>query len=157
MKILLASSRYSPDISGGAERVAQTLAETLLAMGHAPVVLTTRRRDEPDERVVNGVRVRAVTVRNVYDLRDRRHAAPVKSLWHLIDSWNPWMIGAVAPIIREEKPEIIHSHLLTGFSVSLWKAARDAGVPVIHVALDHYLLCARSGMSIEGKQCVKRH
>jgi len=157
MKILLVSSRYAPHVSGGAERVAQTLVETLASLGHEPVVLTTQHGKEPLERTVGGVRVRAVPLRNVYDLSRKQRPRSLKPLWHVIDSWNPFMTRSVARIIQEERPDVIHTNLVTGFSPSVWSVARDAGVPVVHIALDHYVICARSGMAIDGVQCASQH
>ena len=66
VKVLILSSKYPPHGVGGAERVAQTLAETLVSEGHQPVVLTLSRQDNEPEREVGGVRVRTIPLRNVY-------------------------------------------------------------------------------------------
>src|SRR5258708_2633195 len=46
--------------------------------------------------------------------------------------------GAAAPAT------IAHTHLIDGFSASIWRRARRAGLPVIHTAHDYHLLCPRA-------------
>jgi glycosyltransferase involved in cell wall biosynthesis len=156
MKILMLSSRYEPYATGGAERAARTLVSELGGVGHEVVVLTVSGKDEAGDRVVDGVRVRAVPLWNIYDLGTSQPAA-LKPFWHLADAYNPAMQAAVSRVIAEERPDIVHTQLLTGFSASAWTAARGAGVPIVHTLHDHYVLCARSQMSIGGVPCAGRH
>jgi glycosyltransferase involved in cell wall biosynthesis len=157
MKILFLSSRYAPHARGGAERVARTLAAGVRDLGNEVVVLTTAGKHEPAERIVDDILVRTIPLRNVYDLSSAAPSAALKPLWHLADSFNLPMQSAVRRVIRDERPDVIHSHLLTGFSASAWAAARAEGVPVVHTLHDHYLLCARSTMAVGGIPCAARH
>jgi glycosyltransferase involved in cell wall biosynthesis len=156
LKVLFLVSRYAPHAIGGSERVAETLAKTLIAAGNDVVVLTTLVNDDPEERLVDGVRVRAIPLRNVYDF-GRPAVGILKPLWHLIDSSNYLMKAAVARVIREERPDVMHSHLVTGFSPTAWDVAYDAGVPIVHTLHDHYVICARSSMAIGGHACHRQH
>jgi glycosyltransferase involved in cell wall biosynthesis len=157
VKVLLLTSRFAPHAGGGAERVVQTLAEQLLGDGHDVVVLTTAFEEGERDRVVGGVRVRVVPLRNVYDFAESSRKGLLKPLWHAIDSNNPFMKHSVANVLSEEKPDVLHSHVLTGFSPSAWHAARDCGIPIVHTLHDHYVLCARSSMAIDGVACSARH
>ena len=38
----------------------------------------------------------------------------------------------------------VHTHLIDGLSASIWRRARQSGVPVIHTAHDYHLLCPRA-------------
>ena len=49
-----------------------------------------------------------------------------------------------ATILAAAQPDIVHTHLLDGFSASIWRGARRAGVPVVHTAHDYHLLCPRA-------------
>jgi glycosyltransferase involved in cell wall biosynthesis len=156
MKVLFLVSRYGPHGIGGAERVAATLARSLGDQGHEIVVLTTEFEGDPPERTLDGIRVRSIPLRNVYDFAQPGPRA-LKPLWHLIDSSNPMMKAAVAAVIREERPDVIHSHLITGFSPSAWDAAAGEGIPIVHTLHDHYVICARSSMARRGIPCTSRH
>lgn len=156
MKILFLVSRYAPHALGGAERVAATLAGSLIGMGHEVVVLTTAQDDDPPERIVDGVRVRSIPLRNVYDF-SKRPPRLLKPIWHFIDSSNPVMKSSVAAVLREERPDVMHSHLVTGFSPSAWDAAADLGIPIVHSLHDHYVICARSSMAVGGVACRDQH
>lgn len=157
MKVLFLSSRYAPHGRGGAERVARTLAAGVRDLGHEVVVLTTAGGHEARERMVDGIRVRAIPLRNVYDLSNPAPSPALKPLWHFADSYNLPMQAAVATVFREERPDVVHSHLITGFSASAWAAARAVGAPVVHTLHDHYVLCARSTMALGGVPCTSRH
>lgn len=157
MKVLFLTSRYAPHGRGGAERVARTLAAAMRDLGHEVVVLTTAGRHEENERLIDGIRVRAVALRNVYDLSTELPSLALKPIWHLADSYNLPMQAAVARIVREERPDVVHTHLITGFSASAWAAARSGGTPIVHTLHDHYVLCARSTMALGGVPCATRH
>ena len=156
MKVLMLSSRYEPYARGGAERAARTLASHLRQIGYEVVVLTVSGDGEAGDRVVDDVRVRAVPLWNIYDLGTSQPAV-LKPIWHLADAYNPVMQSAVARVIAEELPDVVHTQLLTGFSASAWTAARNAGVPIVHTLHDHYVLCSRSTMSVNGVPCEGRH
>lgn len=155
MKVLVLCALYEPLGIGGAERVARTLATSMRDEGHEVVVLTTAGRRHAD-RVVDGIRVRSLSLRNVYPLEGPRHS-PLKPLWHAIDSYNFAMRSGVSRVLAEERPDLMHSHLLTGFSASAWSAARAAGIPVVHTLHDHYTICSRSTMTTGANPCGHWH
>jgi glycosyltransferase involved in cell wall biosynthesis len=155
MKVVVLSSNYAPHGRGGAERVARTVAAGIRDLGDEVVVLTTSA-SEPPERTVDGIRVRSVPLHNVYDLSTNAPAL-LKPFWHLGDSFNIPMQREVSRVISEERPDVLHSHLVTGFSASAWTAARRLGVPIVHTLHDHYVVCARSTMMKNGATCTSRH
>lgn len=158
MKILVLSALYAPYPAGGAERVARTLATAVQSLGDEVVVLTTSMDGREEERLIDEVRVRSIPLRNVYSFAERESAsAAKKALWHVIDAYNPLMGRAVRRVITEERPDVVHTHVMTGFTVAAWGAADDAGVPIIHTLHDFYLLCARSSLTRGGIVCTRRH
>lgn len=155
MKILLFSSRYAPHGNGGAERVTRTLAQGLRQAGVDVVVLTLAMGSDDPDRVVDDIRVRSIPLRNVYGLSDP--IQPLKPLWHALDSLNPLMRSGIDRLIVEERPDLVNTHLLTGFSPVAWEVARARSIPVVHTLHDYYLLCARSTMAVDGVLCVRQH
>jgi len=155
-KIIIFNTLYTPYISGGAEKSTQLLAEGLVKYGLKVIVLTTCDRDYTD--IVNGVKVYYIKIPNLYwAYKAKEQSKFKKPFWHLIDSYNPF-IKKVADIIEREKPEIIHTNNLAGFSVSVWKLAKDKNIPIVHTLRDYYLLCPTSTMFNEKilKNCEKQ-
>lgn len=158
MKVLIVSSRYQPNGVGGAEKVAQHLAESLVARGHDAVVATLKDpRGNCELTQVNGVRVHYLPVRNIYFLspgESRKHAA-LRALWHATDRYNPFMAASLGRILDAEHPDVVNSHNIGGFSVAIWRAVKSRGLPLVHTAHDYYLMCPRGTMCSDGRNCTE--
>jgi glycosyltransferase involved in cell wall biosynthesis len=154
LKILIVSSAYEPFGVGGAERVAQTLAISLTREGHRVVVVTTQPRGETCEREIDGVLVHYLPVRNVYrPFSDYRPTVVAKALWRVADSYNFLMLPALGKVIAHEAPDVVNTHNVAGFSVAAWSAADRLNIPIVHTMHDQYLLCHRSTMFRNGRNC----
>ncbi len=155
MKIVFLSSLYWPHEVGGAERTVRTLAEALVQNGHEAVVLSLAPDGKAREDQCNGVRTHYLPLANVYWPFGRKqvpHAA-LRSLWHLVDAYNPVMGRRVGRILDREKPDVVQAGNLLGFSVSAWRAASKRGIPVVQMLHDYYLGCVNSSMFRHGKNC----
>lgn len=156
MKILMVATNYDAPVGGGGQKSLRTLVDALVLEGH-DVVVAALAHDEPGIKEVNGVKVHYLPVRNIFRPVDSvQRAAPARILYHTLDVFNPWAEADIRKICREERPDIVHTHVITGLSVSVWKAARSLGIPLVHTLRDQYLLCARSTLFRNGKQCIKR-
>jgi glycosyltransferase involved in cell wall biosynthesis len=157
MRILVVSSLYTPQVIGGAERVAQLFAEGMRDRGHEVAVVTTS--DAPSEvRMVNGLPVHAISMRNVYPLYPReRHRLAEKAVWHLADAVNVGMARELMAVVRQQRPDVVHTHNITGFGPLIWRAVRKAGIPIVHSVHDSYVLCAGSHMFAFGRNCDTQH
>jgi glycosyltransferase involved in cell wall biosynthesis len=150
---LYLSTLYTPNLVGGAERVVQSLAEDMVAAGHEAVVLSTTAQESTVKRV-NGVKIYYIHLKNVYwPYGEKVNPAPIKALWHALDTYNPWMAREVERILKMERPDLVHTHLITGFSCSIWRAADQLGLPLVHTLHDYYLLCPRFTMFRDGSNC----
>ena len=157
MKVLLVNSFYHPDEPGGAERVVRRLAEALPACGIEPAVACISPSGRAEASSVNGITVHRMPLRNVYPLDPRRTRPLLKPLWHAIDSANPAMARALARVVDQVRPEVVHTHNVSGFSPRIWTMLRRRGIPVVHTLHDYYLLCPRATMYADGKNCARRH
>lgn len=156
MNVLILNTLYAPYQVGGAERSTQLLAEGLEQAGYEVVVACTRPEPGIDVGDVNGVRVYYVGLKNVYWQFDETAKRPwLKPLWHLVDTYNPWMRSQMRRIIRAERPDVVHTHNLGGFSVSAWDAAQAHSLPVVHTLRDYSLLCPRN-MFRRGANCTSQ-
>ena len=132
----------------------QLLAESLAERGHEVVVVTLGRGRAPRTDDVRGVRVHYLPVRNLYwPFAEPTPGVLRKALWHALDSHNPLMAAAVGAILDEERPDVVHTHTIAGFSVAVWRAVKRRGLPLVHTLRDLYLLCPRTTMFRNGRDC----
>ncbi len=156
MRIAIISSRYPPNVIGGAGKVVHTLAEGLVDKGHQVSVLTLAFDGSPCSDQINDVDVQRIRLRNLY-LPGKSNRSPVaKMVWHLVDSYNLLAAQDVKEWLLRVKPDIVNTHVISGFSVSIWKSVKDLGIPLIHTLHDQYILCPRTTMFRDGQNCQKR-
>lgn len=147
--IMLVNNIYPPIVAGGAERIVAYLAEGLVRRDHQVTVVSTCGPDMEPYPVEyrNGVEIIRFFPPNLYWSFDRSlQPGPRKWLWHARDAWNLAAGARLRTILTEARPDILHSHLIDGFSAAIWARARQAGVPVLHTAHDYHLLCPRAFM-----------
>lgn len=157
MKIGIVSNLYPPDARGGAELVAQRVADALYERGHEVFVLTTQPYDGV-RSLFACVKERTLEVvyrffpLNVYYLKnDGRIPFPFRVLWHLLDLWSPWSRAAIRHVIKDECPDVIITHNLKGIGMSIAREIQLRGVPHIHTLHD-VQLSVPSGLLIVGEE-----
>lgn len=153
MKVLIVSNFYYPNVVGGAEKVAQNLAEGLIARNHEAVVATLNPQKGLETVGINGVRVYYLPQKNFYPLLAQNIRPVMKGLWHAMDTYNPFMAASLRHILDVEHPDVVNTHNIAGFSSSIWRAVKKHQLPLVHTAHDYYLLCPRSSMLRNGKNC----
>jgi len=159
MHIMVANNIYPPIVAGGAERIVAYLCEGLVRRGHRVTVISTCGPEmEPyPVEIRNGVEVIRFFPPNLYWSFNRDRAPGFrKLLWHAQDAWNFRAAERVKAILATARPDILHTHLIDGFSASIWAVARRAGIRVVHTAHDYHLLCPRAFMlTRQWKLCTK--
>ena len=152
MRILLINTLYPPYSVGGAERSVKILAEGLVKKGHRVVVISLSDKELIED--INGVKVYRCKLENVYWPFNGETKKPVlHSLWHIVDAYNPLMCKKVYKIIKNEKPDIIHTHNLQGFSSNIWKIGEQSNIPNIHTLRDYWLRCPKTTMYKNNQVC----
>lgn len=145
-RIGFVSSCYPPDVVGGAELCLQSLAEELAKNGASVFVVTLNPFGVDELLNLNGVRVYRLATRNIYwpyvPLNQR--SRPRKTAFHAIDTYNPMSALAVEKVLRLERPDILNTHNLCGFSTAVWGRAHALHIPVVHTLHDYYLMCYRT-------------
>lgn len=154
MKIALVNTLYPPASVGGAERVVRTLARTLVRRGDQVTVLCLSDQAAAAQEVDEGVRVVRIPLQNIYWPFGPQASAPARLLWHAIDSYNLAAERTLRRLLREESPDIVHTHNLAGFSTRAWSAAKALGLPLVHTLHDYYLLCPRATMCRPQGNCA---
>lgn len=158
MKVLLVNTLYPPDIVGGAEKSCKLLVDALRGGGTEVAVAALHPGEESRTDVVDGSRVHRLPLDNHYWPFDPAtpHSAASRLAWHLRDAWNPRAATRLAAVIDRERPDVVHTNNLTGFSVAAWRTARRAGLPIVHTLRDYSLLCRRATLFRRGRNCGRR-
>lgn len=159
MHVLVVNNIYPPIMAGGAERIVAYLCEGLVQRGHRVTVVSTcgpSMEPYPAE-VRNGVEVIRFFPPNVYWSFERPMEPGAKKwLWHAKDAWNLAAAKRFQAILAEARPDVMHTHLIDGFSASIWACAKRSGVPVIHTGHDYHLMCPRAFlMTGDWKLCTQ--
>ena len=154
MKILYVVNTYYPDVNGGAPKSVQMLAQGMVADGNDVVVvrLTDNKRIEKYEH--NGVKVYSLPIRNIYMPREEYSPSKWKRLlWHLLDIFNPMAAYDFWKILKKEQPDVVNTNTVSGFSTSIFHVTKMMKIKLVHTMRDYYLMCPKSGMYREGKNC----
>ncbi len=154
MKILFAICSYYPDGAGSGTSV-RNLAEGCAARGHDVVVVRfcMNEGEPPREETVGGVRILYRRMPNVYPLGQTHPPKWKKPLWHLLDLFNPFAALDFYKILKTEKPDIINTSVIAGFSTSIHVIAKALKIPTVHTMRDYYLICQQNAMFRGGQNC----
>ena len=157
MRVLIVNTLYPPAQVGGAERSVAQLAQGLTRAGTDVSVLTLQSGREAVEAVVGGVPVHRLPLNNVYWPYDgARRSVVRRAVWHGLEAANPWMDGAVDRVVERVRPDLVHLHLTTGFSLSVYRAAARRDLPLVQTLRDWSMMCARASMFRRGRRCERR-
>jgi glycosyltransferase involved in cell wall biosynthesis len=147
MRIALISNTLPPEGRGGAEAYVSYLAASL-AREHDVVVLT-------------GATSGAIEGASIGRLPALPRLAPDASLehklvWHSRDQWRPTVFRSATRLLRNFRPDVVHTHECQGLSAAVFSAIDHVGLPHVHTAHDLNLLCARVTMTRDGRFCGGR-
>ena len=157
MNVLFLHSLYAPHIGGGAEIVVRQLAEGLRRRGCRIAVLATGPDAGLHEEVLDGVRVYRAGLHNFYwHFSQTRPNRLLRLGWHYRDRYNRNMRQYVREVIEREQPDVVICNNLTGWSISAWDEITVAGLPIVQVLHDLYLLCPKDTMFNKGRSCERQ-
>ena len=154
MKILYINSLYSPLIEGGAEISLKLIVEGMKSLGHEVVVLSLMPEKGLKNELVDGVKVYRAGLQNAYWPYSKAKKNMLSRLnWHYQDQFNERMADVVKEILEAENPDIVSCHNLAGWSAEVWEPISKAGIPIVQVLHDLYLLCPNSNMFKNEQSC----
>ena len=157
MKVLFVSTLYAPNEKGGAERTVRILAESLVANGHEAVVVSLAPDGKARQGEVGGVRTYYVPLANLFWKQSEEGRSRIGRMsWHLIDAYNPIMARRVRRILERERPDVVQTSNLQGFSVALWPTIRALDIPLVQMLHDYYLGCPKCTMVSGDRNCVRQ-
>ena len=156
MKNVFVGTLYAPNGVGGAERTVQTIAEMAVKLGHNVATISLAPDGMASSGELNGVRTHYVPLANIHFPFGRRYGAARRALWHAIDAYNPLMGRRVGRLLDRERPDVVQTGNLLGFSAAVWQAARKRSIPVVQMLHDYYMGCANSSMFKQGQNCQRQ-
>lgn len=154
MKILFLHALADPKLGGGAEMTLWTLMRGMRDAGHECMLLATS--NTPGLKCVEreGIKVWTAGIRNVYwPFHTQRPSAPRRLLWHMLDSYNPWMQAYIREVVATEAPDVASLHNLPGWSAASWKMFAKLGIPTVQVLHDYYPICVKTTMYRSSRNC----
>jgi glycosyltransferase involved in cell wall biosynthesis len=157
VRVLIVNTLYPPAQVGGAERSVAQLAQGLRRAGVEASVLTLTPGRETVNQRIDGMPVQRLPVQNLYWPYDgTRRSAVRRAVWHGLEAANPLMDQAVDRAVARVRPDLIHLHLTTGFSLSVYRAAARRDLPLVQTLRDWSMLCARASLFRRGRRCERR-
>lgn len=154
MRILLSNNFYYPNMLGGAEMSALTLAEMLTERGHEVRMLCLSGTEKTDRLVHNGVEVIAMGRKLMGTGPTAEARSGVGRLaWHLSAGQDFGWQKELQAVISEKPVDIVNSFNLAGTTTQLWSAVKALDLPLVHTLFGTYLVCFRGPMFRNGRDC----
>jgi glycosyltransferase involved in cell wall biosynthesis len=123
----------------------ERLSESLVRRGHHVQVACLSPEPAPREDALP--EVHEFGLRDLYWPFDGRHPKPwLKAAWHLRNSFGRGGADDINLLLRRERPDLVHTHNLSGFTTAVWGAIRSHGIPIVHTIHDYALLCPATTM-----------
>lgn len=157
MKIGIFSNFYPPATRGGAELIAQRIADELSRRGHRVFVLSTMpflgvASLTPKCFEDHVARIYRFFPLNLYHLFfAHRYSFFWRLLWHVIDLFGPFPHKLVDRLLHTEKPDVVLTHNLVGLGVSSARRIQKLGIRHIHTLHD-VQLSIPSGVLMLGEE-----
>ncbi|WP_082475664.1 glycosyltransferase family 4 protein [Rhizobium sp. Leaf341] len=156
MRIAICNALYptpgDPLIFGGAEVFVRQFAEALVERGDSVTVLRSSLTGSRATETVNGVRVEFIPVRNLFPPFAERKNPLLRLAWHAIDD-RVHASAEIERILKDIRPDLLHSHTLNGLSTDVWRMAKRQNLPILHTMHDYYLICPRCSRFRSGAAC----
>lgn len=132
----MVSSNWPPSRGGGAEAYVADLTAALRERGHRVAGVTLGIDGEDVVGIVPACPHRLDAHRGSGRLR--------QAMFHGADVWRRSSIATLRAAAQRFAPDVVHTHVVTGMSVSALTAPSRMGVPHVHTLHDHWLRCWRS-------------
>ena len=167
MRILLQNSLFYPHLAGGTERSLYSLAQELSAAGHVVDILTTTGKPQGAPEVL--------TAREIPGISGKIYQAPASGLYevvplkgkqapsaldrtihHALNVYSYRWLRLTRKFVTLRRPDVLHTNNLVGMTCTLWRAAREHRLRIVHTIRDLHLLCPRTTMlRADGTSCTR--
>jgi glycosyltransferase involved in cell wall biosynthesis len=134
VRVLMVSNYFVSTFVGGAEVSLYNTALGLREAGHEVRILAINTRG--NQRVDRELSVDGLAVHEVNLVRQWKN--------RVLQTYDPGVAAAVREEITRSRPDVIHTHNLSGTSLAPYRVAAQVGVPLVATLHDHWLLCANN-------------
>ena len=160
MKICHIIDLYEPYAGGGSGTYTRRIAHRMAEQNEVTVITQQPYRGlaslKPEIEADGKVKVYRFFPLNLYFTYSAGTAPGwMKPFWHLFNLWNPHPYYAIKRILQMEKPDIVHSHTIGGFSLAAYPAIKSAGCPHVATLHGYALLSPWSALMRRGKVIQK--
>ncbi len=142
MKILIVNSFYDPNIVGGAENSTQLLAEGLSKKNIVKVFTIDSLAKNSIEEKINGVELYRSSG-GFFHTKVRltkKGSKLIKLSNKLIELYNFSIKKEFKKLLKEFKPDIIHTNNVYGISPLIWKWAYQNNITCVHTIRDYWIV-----------------
>jgi len=146
MKIAILNSLYQ---RGGAEKVAQKMAQDLTDQGHEVFFVATKAKGQE----------KAINIRySIYELNSlfpelHKYSYAFRLFWQMINLFNLHKYYQIKKILKKEKPDLAISHNLMGLGYQIPRLIKKLGIKHEHYLHDIQLLHP-SGLMYFGQEKI---
>ncbi|MDI4664837.1 glycosyltransferase [Xanthobacter autotrophicus] len=160
MKICIASQTFAPEDEGGAEISARMAAIELARRQHDVTVLALGLEDDPiapvgTHRHPEGFTIVRIPYHNWHLPAARQSAAgALKKLeWHARAAWGAASRDDISRILEAGGFDVLYAQNSVRMQPALFSAARALKMPIVWHLRDYAVLCPKTNMFRDGKNC----
>ena len=166
MKILIQNNVFYPRVIGGAEMSSWLLAVELTKRGWDVDAMATTGQHGRGRKISTrpipgaGGLVYEAPGSGLMDLYvdGAPPAAPnilVRGIHHFLQIRSLRWESLADEIFERVNPDLLHTNTIVGLTGSIWRAARQRRIPILHTLRDYFLLCPRTTLlRSSGLDCV---
>ena len=155
MKVALLSSSFSPRNIGGTETYLERLVHQLNSRVELVVVTGPLLAPTAHPRGLESAKIREVSIGKPYPIWDWvNHHLITRIVWHVLDFHDSISEQQIREVLREEDPDVVHTHNVRGLSMSALALPLELGIPHVHTLHDFLLLSPLSNLLI-GRMTVR--
>jgi glycosyltransferase involved in cell wall biosynthesis len=131
----------------------ERLSSDLVTRGHQNLVACLS--PTPSRHGNETLQVHEFGLRNIYWPFDgTRHKPWLKAVWHLRNAFGRGSASYIDSLLASEKPDLVHTHNLSGITSAVWQTIGARGIPLIHTIHDYALLCPSATMFRRNSNCA---
>lgn len=151
MKICIINNLYPPHARGGAEQVVKRTVDGLTQAGHDVVLITSTPKGGWKE-TDNKLKIYRIKPKNIF-FYTQAHERTIltRLLWHFFDIFHFGSAKYVEKILKEERPDVVHTHNLMGIGFLIPRVIRKLKIRHVHTVHDVQLV-EPSGIILKTKE-----
>ncbi|MFG1298772.1 glycosyltransferase [Xanthobacter sp. V3C-3] len=160
MKICIAAQTFAPEDEGGAEISARMAAIELSRRNHDVTVLALGMEGDAlapvgTQRHPEGFTLVRVPYRNLHLPAARQSAAgALKKLeWHARAAWGAARLDDIMAVLEPRRFDVLYAQNSVRMQPALFAAARRLKLPIVWHLRDYAVLCPKTNMFRDGKNC----